>query len=30
LVRGHGGTLTLDDSDESGTSFRIELPRGGV
>ncbi|WP_294622669.1 HAMP domain-containing sensor histidine kinase [uncultured Roseovarius sp.] len=30
LVRGHGGTLTLDDSDDSGTSFRIELPRGGV
>src|SRR6056297_1699612 len=30
LVRGHGGTLTLDDSDERGTSFRIELPRGGV
>ena len=30
LVRGHGGTLELDHSDETGTSFRIELPRGGL
>ncbi|WP_306154591.1 HAMP domain-containing sensor histidine kinase [Roseovarius sp. MMSF_3281] len=30
LVRGHGGSLELDHSDESGTSFRIDLPRGGL
>lgn len=30
LIRGHGGTLTLEASDESGTTFRIDLPRGGV
>ena len=30
LVRGHGGTLTLDRSDETGTVFRITLPRGGL
>ncbi|MDZ7710429.1 MAG: HAMP domain-containing sensor histidine kinase [Roseovarius sp.] len=28
LVRGHGGTLTLERSDESGTCFRITLPGG--
>src|SRR6056297_230857 len=28
LVRGHGGTLTLERSDENGTCFRITLPRG--
>ena len=28
LVRGHGGQLTLEDTNEKGTSFRIELPRG--
>jgi signal transduction histidine kinase len=30
LVRGHGGTLTLESTHDSGTSFLIELPRGGV
>ncbi len=30
LVRGHGGTLVLERSDETGTTFRISLPRGGV
>ncbi|RKT34083.1 signal transduction histidine kinase [Roseovarius halotolerans] len=30
LVRGHGGALTLERSDETGTAFRISLPRGGV
>lgn len=30
LIRGHGGTLTLESSDETGTTFRIDLPRGGV
>jgi len=30
LVRGHGGTLTLDASDGSGTAFRITLPRGNL
>jgi signal transduction histidine kinase len=30
LIRGHGGTLTLEASDGSGTTFRIDLPRGGV
>ena len=28
LVRGHGGTLTLLDSDETGSRFRICLPMG--
>ncbi|MFB9150407.1 sensor histidine kinase [Roseovarius ramblicola] len=28
LVRGHGGTLVLERSDESGTCFRIALPNG--
>ena len=30
LVRGHGGTLTLETSDASGTVFRITLPRGNL
>ncbi len=30
LVRGHGGALTLDSTDDSGTAFRITLPKGGV
>ena len=30
LIRGHGGDLTLDHSDETGTTFRISLPIGGV
>jgi signal transduction histidine kinase len=30
LVRGHGGTLTLERTDETGTSFCVELPKGGV
>src|SRR6056297_1500988 len=30
LIRGHGGTLTLEATDETGTNFQIELPRGGV
>ncbi|MCH2165400.1 MAG: HAMP domain-containing histidine kinase [Marinovum sp.] len=30
LVRGHGGTLTLEKSDENGTCFCISLPRGAV
>lgn len=30
LVRGHGGTLTLDRTDETGTVFVIHLPKGGV
>ena len=30
LIRGHGGTVTLEASDEAGTTFRIDLPRGGV
>ncbi len=30
LVRGHGGTLKLVRSDETGTSFRIRLPMGDV
>jgi signal transduction histidine kinase len=30
LVRGHGGTLTLVKTDETGTSFRISLPMGGL
>lgn len=28
LVRGHGGTLTLAHSDDSGTTFEIRLPKG--
>lgn len=27
LIRGHGGTLTLDDTGAEGTSFRIVLPK---
>ncbi|MEO0358009.1 MAG: HAMP domain-containing sensor histidine kinase, partial [Pseudomonadota bacterium] len=27
LIRGHGGALMLDRSDESGTVFRVELPK---
>ncbi len=27
LLRGHGGTLTLERSDETGTCFRLTLPR---
>lgn len=30
LVRGHGGTLMLVKTDETGTSFRISLPMGGL
>lgn len=30
LVRGHGGQLLLERSDETGTVFAITLPRGGV
>ncbi|SHG76892.1 sensor histidine kinase [Cognatishimia maritima] len=30
LIRGHGGNLTLLQSDESGTSFEISLPKGDV
>ncbi|MEM6375101.1 MAG: HAMP domain-containing sensor histidine kinase [Pseudomonadota bacterium] len=30
LIRGHGGQLHLHRSDETGTVFRITLPRGGV
>jgi signal transduction histidine kinase len=30
LVRGHGGTLTLLKSDDTGTAFRISLPMGDV
>jgi signal transduction histidine kinase len=30
LVRGHGGSLTLLRSDESGTVFRIRLPMGNL
>lgn len=30
LVRGHGGELTLERSDQTGTVFTITLPRGGV
>lgn len=29
LVRGHGGSLTLERSDASGTAFAIRLPAGG-
>jgi len=28
LVRGHGGTLTLETTGESGTAFRVTLPKG--
>ncbi|MEV8467009.1 HAMP domain-containing sensor histidine kinase [Fluviibacterium sp. DFM31] len=28
LARGHGGTLTLESSDDSGTVFLLTLPRG--
>ncbi|WP_408629782.1 sensor histidine kinase [Aliiroseovarius salicola] len=27
LIKGHGGDLSLEKSDESGTSFRIVLPK---
>ncbi|OSQ52646.1 sensor histidine kinase [Marivita geojedonensis] len=30
LVRGHGGTLSLVRTDETGTAFRIRLPMGGL
>lgn len=30
LVRGHGGTLTLVKTDQTGTAFRIRLPMGGL
>jgi signal transduction histidine kinase len=30
LVRGHGGQLTLERSDKTGTAFKITLPRGGM
>ena len=30
LIRGHGGTLTLESTDEAGTVFCISLPRGGL
>ena len=30
LVRGHGGTLELERSDETGTVFRVTLPAGQV
>jgi len=30
LVRGHGGTLSLERSDETGTSFRITLSKGNL
>ncbi len=30
LIRGHGGQLMLERSDETGTVFAITLPRGGV
>jgi signal transduction histidine kinase len=30
LVRGHGGTLSLERSDENGTSFCITLPKGNL
>ncbi|MBM2577342.1 HAMP domain-containing histidine kinase [Jannaschia sp. Os4] len=30
LVRGHGGTLDLAGSDEGGTTFRVDLPKGEV
>ncbi|WP_425073655.1 sensor histidine kinase [Sagittula sp. S175] len=30
LIRGHGGTLTLKNSDETGTCFSIRLPMGDM
>lgn len=30
LIRGHGGTLTLERSDSEGTEFMIRLPSGGI
>ncbi|SHM18659.1 hypothetical protein SAMN05443432_105113 [Roseovarius litoreus] len=30
LVRGHGGELTLERSDKTGTVFKITLPKGGL
>jgi signal transduction histidine kinase len=30
LIRGHGGTLALERSDETGTEFLIRLPKGDV
>ena len=30
LIRGHGGDLTLERSDETGTVFKIRLPKGAV
>lgn len=30
LMRGHGGTLRLTASDDTGTTFEIRLPMGGV
>ncbi len=30
LIRGHGGTLNLGHSDETGTCFEIHLPKGDV
>jgi signal transduction histidine kinase len=30
LVRGHGGSLTLERSDANGTAFAIRLPAGGA
>jgi signal transduction histidine kinase len=30
LIRGHGGRLELERSDESGTTFAIRLPKGAV
>ncbi|MDD9724017.1 HAMP domain-containing sensor histidine kinase [Roseovarius sp. SK2] len=30
LIRGHGGTLELESTDETGTVFCVSLPRGGL
>lgn len=30
LIRGHGGALTLERSDATGTAFCIQLPMGGI
>ncbi|KRS14910.1 ATPase [Roseovarius atlanticus] len=30
LIRGHGGTLTLESTDGTGTIFCVTLPRGGL
>ncbi|MGI3211012.1 sensor histidine kinase [Roseovarius tibetensis] len=30
LIRGHGGTLTLECSNAQGTTFRITLPKGNI